>query len=191
MAPIAAPLTSLAQAACLHILECAIVLRSTVIQGIVHWRGFHVWHSPTDINGAVQKMCQFQYRKSTTNGEMFRKNTPPIFVAHPSKIGQQGLFSQVSLFFFYSSPFMHVGPPYTSLFPATCTDLVVTGDVAGNYSANGTYRGKMDFFSDDGQYNLYFEIVTARRVLYETESDVLPGDGERNLIISSLSGLIF
>lgn len=73
---------------------------------------------------------------------------------------------------------MCVGP-LVLLSPATCTDLVVTGDVAGNYSANGTYRGKMDFFSDDGRYNLYFEVVTARRVLHGTGLDVLPGDGER------------
>lgn len=46
---------------------------------------------------------------------------------------------------------------------ATCTSLVVTGDFEGNYTANGTYRGKLDFYSSDGANNLYFEWAARRR----------------------------
>lgn len=67
---------------------------------------------------------------------------------------------------------------------ATCTELAVTGDFAGNYSMDGTYRGKMDFFSDTGEYNLYFETVESRRALREDvdtqgKKRLLPGDGEK------------
>lgn len=67
---------------------------------------------------------------------------------------------------------------------ATCTDLDVTGDFAGNYTANGTYRGKLDFFSDDASYNLYFELAESRRALVAEDggyggegNTVFPGDG--------------
>ncbi|CAM9794205.1 unnamed protein product [Ascophyllum nodosum] len=74
----------------------------------------------------------------------------------------------------------------------TCSDLVVTGDFTGNYSANGTYRGKMDFFSEDGRFNLYFELAADRRLLQETEMEtetrleVFPGD----VMASALRGVV-
>lgn len=52
--------------------------------------------------------------------------------------------------------------------------MVLTGEFAGNYTANGTYRGKPDFFSTDGLHNLYFEEVVRRqrdRALAALEDD--------------------
>lgn len=51
----------------------------------------------------------------------------------------------------------------------------MTGEFGGNYTANGTYRGKLDFYSADGLYNLYFERVVGRRrhraLSYEEEEE--------------------
>ncbi|CAM9706660.1 unnamed protein product [Scytosiphon promiscuus] len=67
----------------------------------------------------------------------------------------------------------------------TCTDLYLTGDFPGNYTANGTYRGKLDFFNDDNTVNLYFELAESRRrsLLSEafqegtgTDRSLLPGE---------------
>lgn len=46
---------------------------------------------------------------------------------------------------------------------ATCDSVVLTGEFAGNYTVNGTYRGRPDFFSADGLHNLYFEMVVRRQ----------------------------
>lgn len=60
---------------------------------------------------------------------------------------------------------------------------MLTGDFPGNYTATGTYRGKPDFFNDDGSVNLYFELATSGRrrslSLKDGEEDrLLPGEGE-------------
>lgn len=86
---------------------------------------------------------------------------------------------------------------------ASCPAVVVAGEYAGNYTANGTYRGKMDFFSEDGQFNLYFEnAVRRRRALAssvavvtspefhalgedkgEDEEDLLPAEGIKTMCL--------
>ncbi|CAB1104251.1 unnamed protein product [Ectocarpus sp. CCAP 1310/34] len=65
----------------------------------------------------------------------------------------------------------------------TCTELYVTGEFPGNYTANGTYRGKLDFFNDDGTVNLYFELADSSRRLLSSAGEereggrrLLPGE---------------
>ena len=66
---------------------------------------------------------------------------------------------------------------------ATCQTVVVTGDYPGNFTANGTYRGKPDFFNNDRTVNLYFELAVSRRALAAEDEDAqrrfFPGDGEK------------
>ena len=60
---------------------------------------------------------------------------------------------------------------------------MVTGDYRGNFTANGTYRGKLDFFNSDRTVNLYFELTASRRALAAEDQDgqrrTVPGDGEK------------
>lgn len=54
---------------------------------------------------------------------------------------------------------------------ATCDTLMVTGDYPGNFTANGTYRGKLDFYNEDNTVNLYFELAISRRALTAEDQD--------------------